>query len=96
MAGSKLGQKEACFRIAVAGVEGAASTSIGEEPNRRVVISSLNPRKSQQDRRGGRGGDRRRDSRPVENTAVNAEKPAAPKAPLKEAEDKPLYGKIEL
>ena len=93
------------IHAAVAGVEGAASTSIGEEPNRRVVISSLNPRKSQQDRRGGhggrgrrggRGGDRRRDSRPVENTAVNAEKPAAPKAPLKEAEDKPLYGKIEL
>lgn len=93
------------IHAAVAGVEGAASTSIGEEPNRRVVISSLNPRKSQQDRRGGhggrgrrggRGGDRRRDSRPAENTAVNAEKPAAPKAPLKEAEDKPLYGKIEL
>ena len=93
------------IHAAVAGVEGAASTSIGEEPNRRVVISSLNPRKPQQDRRGGhggrgrrggRGGDRRRDSRPVENTAVNAEKPAAPKAPLKEAEDKPLYGKIDL
>ena len=93
------------IHAAVAGVEGAASTSIGEEPNRRVVISSLNPRKPQQDRRGGhggrgrrggRGGDRRRDSRPVENAAVNTEKPAAPKAPLKEAEDKPLYGKIEL
>ena len=93
------------IHAAVAGVEGAASTSIGEEPNRRVVISSLNPRKPQQDRRGGhggrgrrggRGGDRRRDSPSVENTAVNAEKPAAPKAPLKEAEDKPLYGKIEL
>ena len=93
------------IHAAVAGVEGAASTSIGEEPNRRVVISSLNPRKPQQDRRGGhggrgrrggRGGDRRRDSRPVENAAVKAEKPAAPKAPLKEAEDKPLYGKIEL
>ena len=93
------------IHAAVAGVEGAASTSIGEEPNRRVVISSLNSRGPRQDRRGGHGGrgrrsshsgDRRRDSRPVENTAVNAEKPAAPKAPLKEAEDKPLYGKIEL
>ena len=79
------------IHAAVAGVEGAASTSIGEEPNRRVVISSLNPRKPQQDRRGGhggrgrrggRGGDRRRDSRPVENTAGNAGKPAAPKGPL--------------
>ena len=93
------------IHAAVAGVEGAASTSIGEEPNRRVVISSLNPRKPQQDRRGGhggrgrrggRGGDRRRDSRPVEKTAGNAGKPAAPKAPLKGAGDKPLYGKIEL
>ena len=90
------------IHAAVAGVEGAASTSIGEEPNRRVVISSLNPRKPQQERRGGhggrgrRGGDRRRENRPVENTAPVSEKPAAPKAPLKEAEDKPLYGKIEL
>ena len=32
------------IHAAVAGVEGAASTSIGEEPNRRVVISSLNSR----------------------------------------------------
>ena len=84
------------IHAAVAGVEGAASTSIGEEPNRRVVISSLNSRGPRQDRRGGHGGDRRRDSRPVENTAVNAEKSTASKAPLKEAEDKPLYGKIEL
>ena len=94
------------IHAAVAGVEGAASTSIGEEPNRRVVISSLNPRKPQQERRGGhggrgrrggRGGDRRRENnRPAENTAPVSEKPAAPKAPLKEAEDKPLYGKIEL
>ena len=93
------------IHAAVAGVEGAASTSIGEEPNRRVVISSLNPRKPQQERRGGhggrgrrggRGGDRRRENRPVENTAPVSEKPAAPKAPLKEGEDKPLYGKIEL
>ena len=93
------------IHAAVARVEGATSTSIGEEPNRRVVISSLTPRKPQQDRRGGgyhggrgrrggRGGDRRRDSRPAETAP--SEKPAQTKAPIKEAEDKPLYGKIEL
>lgn len=53
------------IHAAVAGVEGAASTSIGEEPNRRVVISSLNPRKPQQDRRGGHGGRGRRGGRAV-------------------------------
>lgn len=94
------------IHAAVAGVEGAASTSIGDEPNRRVVISSLTPRKPRDDRRGGghggrgrrggRGGDRRRDNRPAEAAAPVSEQPAAPKAPLKEAEDKPLYGKIEL
>ena len=94
------------IHAAVAGVEGAASTSIGDEPNRRVVISSLTPRKPRDDRRGsghggrgrrgGRGGDRRRDNRPAEAAAPVSEQQAAPKAPLKEAEDKPLYGKIEL
>ena len=94
------------IHAAVAGVEGAASTSIGDEPNRRVVISSLTPRKPRDDRRGGghggrgrrggRGGDRRRDNRPAEAAAPVSEQQAAPKVPLKEAEDKPLYGKIEL
>ena len=94
------------IHAAVAGVEGAASTSIGDEPNRRVVISSLTPRKPRDDRRGsghggrgrrgGRGGDRRRDNRPAEAVAPVSEQQAAPKVPLKEAEDKPLYGKIEL
>ena len=94
------------IHAAVAGVEGAASTSIGDEPNRRVVISSLTPRKPRDDRRGGghggrgrrggRGGDRRRDNRPAEAAAPVSEQQAPPKVPLKEAEDKPLYGKIEL
>lgn len=94
------------IHAAVAGVEGAASTSIGDEPNRRVVISSLTPRKPRDDRRGGghggrgrrggRGGDRRRDNRLAEAAAPVSEQQAAPKVPLKEAEDKPLYGKIEL
>lgn len=52
----------------VSTVEGATSSSIGEEPNRKVVISSTNPRKPQsRDNRGGKknfnrdgkGGERR-------------------------------------
>ena len=42
----------------VSGIEGVSSKSIGEEPNRRVVISSLNPKKG--DSRRSRGNDRRR------------------------------------
>lgn len=43
-------------------MQGVTSKSIGEEPNRRVVISSTNPRRS--DSRRSRGGnERRRDSR---------------------------------
>lgn len=52
----------------VSTIEGATSSSIGEEPNRKVVISSTNPRKPQsRDNRGGKrnynrdgkGGERR-------------------------------------
>ena len=42
----------------VSGIEGVSSKSIGEEPNRRVVISSTNPRR--QDSRRPRGGNDRR------------------------------------
>ena len=46
----------------VSKMQGVTSKSIGEEPNRRVVISSTNPRRS--DSRRSRGGnERRRDSR---------------------------------
>ena len=40
----------------VSTVEGATSSSIGEEPNRKVVISSTNPRKPRENRDGNRGG----------------------------------------
>ena len=43
----------------VSGIEGVSSKSIGEEPNRRVVISSTNPRR-QDSRRPHGGNDRRR------------------------------------
>ena len=42
----------------VSTVEGATSSSIGEEPNRKVVISSTNPRKPRENRAGNRGGKR--------------------------------------
>ena len=45
------------IHAAVSQVEGALSTSVGEEPNRRVVISSANPKKPRTDGRGkGKGG----------------------------------------
>ena len=40
----------------VARIEGVTSSSTGEEPNRRVVISPINPRPQQGGGRGGRGG----------------------------------------
>ena len=42
----------------VSTVEGATSSSIGEEPNRKVVISSTTPRKPRENRDGNRGGKR--------------------------------------
>ena len=45
------------IHAAVARVEGAVSTSVGNEPTRRVVISSANPRRSTD--RDSRSGDRR-------------------------------------
>ena len=40
----------------VAKIDGVTSSSTGEEPNRRVVISPMNPRPQQGGGRGGRGG----------------------------------------
>ena len=97
------------IHASVSKVEGAVSTSVGEEPQRRVVISSANPRKGENRRggsyrggrggRGARGGDRRRndrDRRPSTGPAAEGEPSSKKTEPLKEAADKPLYGKIEL
>lgn len=97
------------IHASVSKVEGAVSTSVGEEPQRRVVISSANPRKGENRRggsyrggrggRGARGGDRRRndrDRRPSTSPAAGGEPSSKKTEPLKEAADKPLYGKIEL
>ena len=88
---------------AVSQVEGATSSSIGEEPNRHVVISSKNKPQGggrDRDRRGrGRGsrqgasrrGEPRRAAQPAgeETVTKRAEAP-------KEAEEFSLYSKIEL
>ena len=44
------------IHAAVSKVEGATSSSVGEEPNRRVVISSKNPKKREGAREGREGG----------------------------------------
>lgn len=90
----------------VQGIEGVTSSSVGEEPNRRVVISSTSPRKPYNRdgrREGGRrdGGHGPRGPRSnYERRERQAEKPETPqtvreKAP-EDAASKPLYSKIEL
>ena len=89
------------IHAAVTQVEGALSTSVGEEPNRRVVISSANPKKPRTDGRGkGKGGSRRggrpsgesrgegkssRERRPYREREELKE-PEAPRAPISEEE----------
>lgn len=92
----------------IADIEGVTSSSVGDEPNRCVVISSTNPRpqRSYDGQRGGRGGrggrnprggmrnnDRRGPRR--ERPAPYQETSVREVAPA-EAADQPLYGKIEL
>ena len=92
------------IHAAVSEVEGATSSSIGEEPNRHVVISSKNRTQGGRDRdrrsgsgrgRGSRPGGPRR-TEPRRDTASSAE-PATKRAEApKEAEEFSLYSKIEL
>ncbi len=87
------------IHAAVSQVEGALSTSVGEEPNRRVVISSANPKKPRTDGRGkGRGGSRRggrpsgegrgegRSNRERKPYREELKEPEAPRAPLSDEE----------
>lgn len=93
----------------VSGIEGVVSKSVGEEPNRKVVISSTNPRR--QDSRRPRGGndrndrnDRRRRDEDVPLKSMNLSKVGQTsyeaeyiKAEKTEREKKAkLYEKIEL
>ncbi len=91
----------------VSEMEGVTSKSVGEEPNRRVVISSTNPRKPERRSRGGnnerrRYNDRSRDEIPLKSmnlskvgqTSYEAEYVRAEKTE-REKQAK-LYEKIEL
>ena len=104
----------------VSTVEGATSSSTGEEPNRKVVISSLNPKKPQSRdgkrkpyNRDGRSNNRRDGDKPYRKSGPRPprkeyskprpenNKPEVAEAPVtdvlpKDAENKPLYSKIEL
>ncbi len=96
----------------VAEVQGAVSKSVGDEPNRKVVISSTNPRKPRP--QGNRDGGKRpyNNNRNGERKPYNKDKsgfnnkprPAynnntvdsAPKKDATQDSDRPLYSKIEL
>lgn len=96
------------IHAAVSEIEGATSSSIGEEPNRRVIISSKNRPQRSSDRsgpqRGGHGrSDRdrrsgpRRDSEKRYSEQPKPEGETATRAnPPTEAEEFSLYSKIEL
>ncbi|MBR6736065.1 MAG: protein jag [Oscillospiraceae bacterium] len=91
---------------AVAQVEGATSSSIGEEPNRCVVVSSTNPRPSRGDgerrQRGGRndrnsrGGRDRRDNRGRRPKAEPYQESGVREVAPAEAQNHSLYGKVEI
>lgn len=98
------------IHAAVAKVEGAKSSSIGEEPNRRVVISSKRPRVAQAG--GGRGrsgaprpasGGRHDGPRPERSPGSQPSRSEQPRpagdpaaSENKEVAEKPLYSKIEV
>ncbi len=93
----------------VANIEGVTSKSIGEEPYRKVVISSTNPR-PRRDIRGGKTGgynkggykggrgDRRRDSAPrsLDMMKTSFEKEYKKPKPEDNLIEGDLYGKIDL
>ena len=83
--------------------EGVTSKSIGEEPHRKVVISSENLRRNDRrrgDRRPPRGGDRRSESRKPAEHPDSQPQQEQPNAQETESFELPtegkLYGKIEL
>lgn len=92
---------------AVAQVEGATSSSIGEEPNRCVVVSSLNPRPGRGDDgqrryrggrndRNGRGRGDRRDSRGRRPRPEPYQESGVREVAPAEAQNHSLYGKVEI
>ncbi|MBQ6180527.1 MAG: KH domain-containing protein [Ruminococcus sp.] len=94
---------------AISNIEGVSSRSVGEEPYRKIIISSTNPRKNDRrrdDRRGGRRNDRRGGERRNHDREVNMERRSVDLSTSFEKDykrPKPedtmeggLYGKIEL
>ena len=84
-------------------IEGVSSRSVGEEPYRKIIISSLNKKDNRHGGRGGRKGDRRkndgRKNRNFEPRSLDLKtsfekdyKKPKPEDDLKAG----LYGKIEL
>ena len=100
------------IHAAVQTVKGATSSSVGEEPYRKVVIYSTSPQKAVREKRDfqGKGGPGRNYGKP----RYRGEKPAAGQGdgrpqepakpvpasksthPLEAADDRPLYSKIDL
>ena len=91
---------------AISKIEGVSSKSVGEEPYRKIIISSNNPRRNdRRDRRGGRRNDRRGNNR-NHDREVNMERRSVDLSTSFEKDykrPKPedtmeggLYGKIEL
>lgn len=88
--------------------EGVSSKSVGEDPNRKVVVMSDNPRRSGgrgngRNNRGGRGGNYRgRERRDYDNRPESGEKSGEPAQKINDEEYFKLldkngsYGKIEL
>ena len=91
------------IHAAVGEIEGVASKSVGEEPYRKVVISSTNPRKpDRRDRRGGRndrrpyGGDRKRDPHSMDLMKTSFEKDYKKPRPEDSLLSGDLYGRLDI
>ncbi len=80
----------------VATIDGVNSKSVGDEPNRRVIITVAGSARRDNDRRGGRGrgGRSNRGDRGERPQAITTPNPNA--TPVKDEAEKPLYSKIEL
>lgn len=92
---------------AISEIEGVSSRSVGEEPYRKIIISSNNPRKKRDNRRdGGRRNDRNRDNRRNDKGEITLERKSVNLSTSFEKDYKRprpedsieggLYGKIEL
>ena len=78
-------------------IEGVSSKSVGEDPNRKVVVMSNNPRKPSRGRRNNRrDGGERRDRRPEPAEEQEPTEHFSEEEYLKKLGDEALYSKIDL